>query len=120
MVTEADADLRAFGAAVLDAPAAGAGTVADASCGWVEVSAPEPAGDVAGAAGLFGLSAGGTGGVGAGAAGVVVVVVVASVVVPASCAAEIAGIAQLNARTNIPPARALLPFIHRIVRGIDS
>src|SRR6201989_1210721 len=59
MVTDADADLRAFGAAVLDAPATGAGTLADASCGWVEVSAPEPVGGAAGAAGLFGLSAGG-------------------------------------------------------------
>jgi hypothetical protein len=40
-----------------------------------------------------------------------VVVVVASVVVPASCAAEMAGTAQLDARMSIPPARALAPFI---------
>jgi hypothetical protein len=69
---------------------------------------------------LLGVSAGvgeATGFVGS----VVVVVVVASVVVPASCATEIAGMAQLNARTSIPLARALAPFILRIVvRGIDS
>jgi hypothetical protein len=46
----------------------------------------------------------------------VVVVVVTDVVVPASCAAEIAGIAQLNARTSVPLARALAPFIARILR----
>jgi hypothetical protein len=51
---------------------------------------------------------------------VVVVVVVASVVVPASCASEIAGTVQVNDRTSIPLARALHPFIHRIVRVIDS
>jgi hypothetical protein len=58
-------------------------------------------------------------GVGSGVV-VVAVVVVAAVVVPGSCATEIAGIAQLNARTSIPLARALHPFIQRIVRGIDS
>ena len=31
----------------------------------------------------------------------------------------LAGIAQLSARTSIPLARALAPFIPRIVRGID-
>jgi hypothetical protein len=41
-----------------------------------------------------------------GSVAVPVVVVVASVVVPASCASESAGIAQLNARTSIPLARA--------------
>jgi hypothetical protein len=55
-----------------------------------------------------------------GAVVVVTVVVVAVVVVAASCAAEIAGMAQLNARTSIPLARALAPFILRIVRAIDS
>jgi hypothetical protein len=64
-------------------------------------------------------SAGGVPG-SAGKVGVVVVVVVASVVVPASWAAEIAGMAQLRARTSIPLARALAPFIHRILRFIDS
>ena len=38
---------------------------------------------------------------------------------PALPDAEIAGIAQLNARTSIPLARALTPFIHRIVGRID-
>jgi hypothetical protein len=56
-----------------------------------------------------------------GAGSVVVgVVVVLLVVVPASCAAEIAGTAHTATRTSIPLARALAPFIDRIVRGTDS
>jgi hypothetical protein len=69
---------------------------------------------------LWPVPAGGDGtGVGSGVVAVVVVVA-GAVVVPASCAAEIAGIAQLNARTSIPLIRALHPFIHRILRAIDS
>jgi hypothetical protein len=49
-----------------------------------------------------------------------VVVAVVSVVVPTSCAAEIAGTAQIAARTSIPLARALAPFTLRILRTIDS
>jgi hypothetical protein len=50
----------------------------------------------------------------------VVDVVTVVVVVPASCAAEIAGTAQMATRTSVPLARALTPFTWRILRGIDS
>jgi hypothetical protein len=54
-----------------------------------------------------------------GSAGVVAVVVVVAVV-PVSWAAEMAGTAQIAARTSIPLARALAPFTLRILRSIDS
>jgi hypothetical protein len=49
-----------------------------------------------------------------------VVVVVASGVVSGSCAAEIAGTAQTAARTSVPLARALAPFIGCILRAATS
>jgi hypothetical protein len=50
----------------------------------------------------------------------VAVVAVVSVVVPTSCAAEMAGTAQIAAKTSIPLARALAPITTRILRFIDS
>ena len=122
MVTLAEADLCAFGVARYDPPPEGASagdlsppreesavrpSAGGGSVG-VPAAAPSVDGSVCGVPGSVGRF------------GVVGVVVVASVVVPASCATEIAGTAQLNARTSIPLAKALAPFIHRIVWGIDS
>jgi hypothetical protein len=123
MVTLADADLWAFGVARYDPPPEGAsagdlsppreGSAVRPSIGGGSVGVPAAAPSVDGSVGGVPGSAG-TVGV------VVVVVVVAAVVVPASCATEMAGIEQLNARTSIPLARALAPFIHRILRTIGS
>jgi hypothetical protein len=105
------ADAPTEGASAGDLSPITGSAVRDSSRGSVGVPAAAPSVDgsvcgVPGSAGTVGV--------------VVVVVVVASVVVPASCATEIAGTAQLNARTSIPLARGLAPFIHRIVWGIDS
>jgi len=48
------------------------------------------------------------------------VVVVVAVVVPESWAAAKAGTAQIDARTSIPLARALAPFIAQILRPATS
>jgi hypothetical protein len=128
MVTDAEAALWAFGlaAALTGPPPEGtfAGALSPASeepadrpppdAGSRGVPAPAPSvdgpvGEVPGSEGTVGV-----------VDVVVVVAVVSVVVVPASCAAEIAGMAQLIARTSTPLARALAPFIHRIVRVIDS
>jgi hypothetical protein len=117
----ADADLWAFGdAADWSAVGAAAGTPTEPP----DESPPADSafGDWSAADDPFGGASAGAGDtvVFVGSVAVPVVVVVASVVVPASCASESAGIAQLNARTSIPLARALAPFIPRIVRVIDS
>ena len=39
---------------------------------------------------------------------------------PESCAADTAGTTQIAARTIVPLAKALSPFIHLILRVIDS
>jgi hypothetical protein len=116
--TLAEEDFFAFGADDSDATAEGAASGAppevagSLSEGFDGVRRVEP-GDVpsGGAAGVVVTGAGSV---------VVGVVVVVVVVVSASCAAEIAGTAHTATRTSIPPARALAPFIDRIVRGIDS
>jgi len=127
MVTLAEADLRAFGDVAADATTEGpaAGTPPETAEPLSEdsdgVRRVEPADGPSG--GASGVVVTGEEFGGSGAVAVVVVVasvVVPSVVVPASCAAEIAGIAQLSARTSIPLARAFAPFILRIVLGIDS
>jgi hypothetical protein len=120
IVTLAEADLCAFGEDVADASAAeaAAGTPPEAadsiSEGSSDVRRVEPADASAG-----GASAGVDAGAGLdGSAGVVVVV--ASVVVSGSCAAEIAGTAQTAARTSVPLARALAPFIACILWAATS
>jgi hypothetical protein len=126
IVTLAEADLWAFGFAASDPPPDGASV--GCACGdegvgaGVDAPVSEPLGlpvpsfwDPGWLCEPPPVSIGGVTG-----SGTVVVVVVADVVVPASCAAEIAGMAQLNASTSIPLVRALAPFIHLIVRGIDS
>jgi hypothetical protein len=105
-------------------------TLADAD-EWALPDGPETVtagGEEAGGAGVVvSAAAGGTAGSGAvvvvavvGVAVVVVgsvAVVLAVVVVPVSCAADTAGTAQIAARTSIPLARALAPFIHPILRA---
>ena len=117
-MTLADAALWAFGVELADAAGVGsaAGTPREPAEPLPEGSdgvrrgapADDPTGDASG------VVVTGAGSVGCGV--VAVVVVVAPVVVPASCAAEIAGMAQLNASTSIPLASALAPFIARILR----
>src|SRR3954447_129675 len=118
IVTLADAALCAFGVELADAAAVGsaAGTprapAEPLSEGLDGVRRGAPADDPTGDA--SGVVVTGAGSVGYGV--VAVVVVVAPVVVPASCAAEIAGMAQLTTRRSIPLASALAPFIARILR----
>jgi hypothetical protein len=49
-----------------------------------------------------------------------VVVVAVFAGMPESCAADTAGTTQIAARTIVTLARALSPFIHLILRVIDS
>ena len=76
---------------------------------------PESAGPLSGwVGGGEPVSGGDTAGPGA------VVVVAVSAGMPESCAADTAGTTQIAARTIVPVARALSPFIHLILRVIDS
>jgi hypothetical protein len=124
MATVAEADLCAIGepdatAEASAAPPEGA-SAGDPRRSCVDVSpellaaslgvpAAAPSDD---ASGVVGAAAGATGSAG-------VVVVVASGV-PESCAAEMAGAAQIAARTSIPLARALAPFIDLILGSVTS
>jgi hypothetical protein len=117
IVTVVTADLCAFWEEAADATAAGAavGTPPEAAAPLSEgaggVRRVEPA-DVpaGGASGVVVV------GPGLASSAGVVVVVAAVVAVPWSWAAEIAGAAQAAARTSIPLARALTPFIDLILR----
>jgi hypothetical protein len=121
MVTLADADLCAFGGDAAEATAL-AGTGAPCEAAELLSEGSDDAGGVESAGvSACGASGDASAGAGKGAAGSAgVVVVVASVVVPASCAAEIAGTAQTAARTSIPLARALAPFIACILGPATS
>jgi hypothetical protein len=122
IVTLMDEAFRAFAPDAADARVAGAaaGTPAEPpSIGWrtadppLDGDSPPPDGPAGGASGAVVVPRGSVG------SGVVVVVLVAAGV-PESCAADTAGTAQIAARTSIPLARALAPFITGILRSIDS